>query len=130
MKVTVEMSEEQARVVVKALDIFSRLHMGQVSDVELFYRLLNVGQNKSFPSREVERLCESIKFYVFPELSPGSYHSISSEKISEDARVAFDLIQALRHPMAWKRNPEGGQTVDFYDPMKTAKSPLAKVKVE
>ena len=130
MRVNVDMSVEQARVIIKALDLLSRLHMGQMDEVELFYRWAGIPMNRPIPCEKVRQLCSMIKSQVFPELTSGGYYAISSSKISEEARVAYDLIQALRYPIAWEENPKGDITVNYDMPTQTAKCDLAKVAVE
>lgn len=129
-RVKVDMSVGQANVVLAALDLYSRLHMGQVDNVEMFYRLLGIKLNKTNQCRTVSQLCDDIKANVFPELSRDGFYGITSDKIHDDARVAWDLIQAMRRPIAWKQHPEGGMTVDFDAPLKTSGVDLAKVEVE
>jgi hypothetical protein len=58
----------------------------------------------------------------FPELTGiGHSYGIHSEKVSDNARVAFDLIQVIRNKIAWINNPKGDFFVDFDTPYKTSK---------
>lgn len=128
MRVKLDMTVAQAEVIIRALDLIGRLHMGQIDEIESVLRKLYKGK-MPFPGGDIKRLCDDIRFYAFPELERGSYYGIRSENVSDEARVGYDLIQVLRHAIAWHKRPEGGVTVDFDEPYQTSKSDMAKIEV-
>lgn len=128
MRVKLDMSVAQAEVIIRALDLIGRLHMGQIDEIEAVLRKLYTGK-MPFPSGDVKRLCDDIRFYAFPELERGCYYGIRSDQVADEARVGYDLIQVLRHAIAWHKKPDGGVKVDFDEPYKTAKHDMATVEV-
>ncbi|MFA5132557.1 MAG: hypothetical protein WC444_04545 [Candidatus Paceibacterota bacterium] len=139
MKVTLEMDENQARIVLQALDCLSRLYSGQV-DVVLHTVLVH--------SKRWKELCEvtgghgsaieSIRHLalligeLMTGLPSGTFWSIGNRRdMHENAQTAWDINEVLRHALAWFRNPKGGATVDFGEPMHwNPDQPLPKVKIE
>jgi hypothetical protein len=119
--VQVTLTPEQAGVVVDALDLFSRLHIGQFHTVaELFFDRL--------PDRETVALMENTLFdarqLAFPELTggPNQSHSMSSRKVSEVGKVAWDVQQVIRHTTSWARNPDGGMQSSYSSPLFLSKA--------
>ncbi|MFA5407736.1 MAG: hypothetical protein WC343_03090 [Bacilli bacterium] len=105
--VTLTLTEEQADTLLAALDIYSRLKMGQFSAV-----------TDLFPARHFDRTAaaaalKEARQAVMPELDPRGYYGIRNLEAGEQARVAFDVQQVLRHALAWHRYPEGGIGVCF-----------------
>jgi len=122
------MTERQAQVLVNALDLYSRIGMGQLAEVAHVLRMNVIGN----PSGTVEAL-DSVERLTREAASrwmggSGGYYGIASEKISDVFRVAWDLQQVIRYRLAWDRKPEGGIQVHFDDPMKTSEEPLAVIK--
>jgi hypothetical protein len=62
-------------------------------------------------------------------LPRNAYHGIFSDKIPDEARVAWDLHQVIRHRLSWDDQPEGGITVNFDTPMKYGKEELAIIEM-
>ena len=118
MKVTVELTEEQARVVANALDLYARIWTGQIE--EPFSQLRLSGRFPT-PDREVtDSALRILKKAFFPELSYYASYGILSPEAGENAHIAWDIYQAIRYKLAWKKYPEGGHTVDFHKPMKAS----------
>jgi hypothetical protein len=106
-----EMDEEQAIIIEWALDLFSRVHMGQWAELATW---ANVSPDEVVECGEV--LDETaVAFGVRPERN--SFYGITSNEIHDRARVAWDIQQVVRHCVAWERNPEGGFTVEFDSPL-------------
>jgi hypothetical protein len=122
------MTEKQAQVLVNALDLYSRIGMGQLTEVAHILRMTVVGN----PSGTVDAL-DAVERLTREASSmwmggSGGYYGITSEKISDVFRVAWDLQQVIRYRLAWDRKPEGGIQVHFDDPMKTSAEELAVIK--
>lgn len=121
------MSEEEAKLLCKSLDTFSRVGLGQIDNAveNIFFNL--VFQSTSFEYQDrLRSLCDRLKFLLTGHPANGSY-GIGSSAISDDFRIAFDIQQVLRHKMAWDKNPKGGIQVDYHDPMQWGKEPLPTV---
>ncbi len=110
--IRVTLTPEQARVVVTALDVLARIHIGQFHTIreQFFCQDIDVGK--------IEALMEEVKVSIFPDLTGGPSHSYGiSSCPSERGKIAWDVLQAIRHCEAYARHPEGGITVDFNTPM-------------
>ncbi len=118
MKYLLEIDEDHAKVIIKALDVFSRIHMGQLGIVteQLSFSPLfdNVGRNDF---DELIRKCKAVI-----RLGCGEHLGIRSPRVGEDAKVAYDIQQIIRYRLAWDRQPEGGHDVDFQGLFKCSKS--------
>ena len=122
------MTERQAQVLVNALDLYSRIGMGQLTEVAHILRMNVIGN----PSGTVDAL-DAVERLTREAASlwmggSGGYYGITSEKIRDVFRVAWDLQQVIRYRLAWDRKPEGGIQVHFDDPMKTSEEELAIIK--
>lgn len=130
------LSEIQARTMVDALDLFSRIQIGQLEEI------LNMARMGSIPHRddqdvsarieeikEAEPLLHEVKRLLTGH-SPNASFGILGGKTPESARVAYEIQRAIRHRLAWDRQPEGGMGVDFDDPdsLRSTGQPLAVLK--
>ena len=50
--------------------------------------------------------------------------------MTEEAKIAYDLHQVIRHQLAWDQKPEGDITVDFDTPVKFSRQALATISKE
>ena len=134
MKLYLEISEKQMDIMLAALDLYSRVRMGQYSD-------LPNSKNKYMTPSEDANL---IKRILMPELDWNAFYGIHSEKISDDARIAWDIQQVMRHMRSWHRagkDPEKDQRewtgsntmmgVSYDSPMRSSEEEeLPKIKLE
>lgn len=120
----IEVNEKQARVLIQALDLYSRLLAGQLDELNhLFVFNGNIKYNAA------EKQIDELKAILFPDLIAASSYGICGEKTPNAAKIAFDIQQAVRNAVAWDKNPEGGFQVDFDKPYKTSNEPIPKVTV-
>ena len=122
------LTEKQAQVLVDALDLYSRIGMGQLTEVAHILRMNVIGN----PSGTVDAL-DAVERLTREAASlwmggSGGYYGITSEKISDVFRVSWDLQQVIRYRLAWDRNPKGGIQVHFDEPMKSSEEPMAIIK--
>lgn len=126
--IRVTLTPEQVRVLNDALDIYSRIHIGQ------FHRIREEFWSK-LPDRaavdRMEAFLYSARQEAFPELTggPNHSHSMSGHRVKEAGKIAYDIKQVVRVANAYARHPEGGHTVDFNSPLWTSVStprPVAK----
>ena len=130
-KVKIEVDEQQARVILKALDLYGRIHMGQLD--EIYSVLRNDGKDMGVGRNEFEYEFCKLKKLLFPELEHRySYHAIGGN-IPEGPKVAYDMIQVIRNKMAWATHDgkEMPWTVDYDPPLKVSeKTDLCECEVE
>lgn len=118
-KYRMTMTEEQARLVIRALDFFSRMRMGQFAELIDLVISVKDGDIDDYRKRrdEASRILLDARNVLMPELQ--IMHSINSSYSVykfEDSHAAWRTLQAIRSFIAWHNNPEGGVTVDFYKP--------------
>jgi len=118
-------NEEQARLIVQAMDAYSRLSIGQFDAAigsTWMHKILEVDR------KEVEYHCNQLKKIFTGMDHPGASYGIYSKEILDRARIAWDIQQVVRNRLAWDKNPEGGFTVNFDSPMKSSEQPLPMIE--
>jgi hypothetical protein len=123
---TLTLSEEHAQIVVKALDLYSRIGIGQFENILEVY---DQGFVVTGELRDTARGCINRVKLIFGHPENGS-HGIHNPKVNDDFRVAYDIQQVLRHRLAFDRNPKGGITVDFDTPRAISDLPLPTIQSE
>lgn len=124
IKIKLTLNEEQARVIINALDLYTRINIGQIraiSDVFLFRRKWNWD--------EFHFYANGLKKTLFPDLQENESYGVHSSKVNESARIAWDIHQVLRHDISWFLNPNGGMTVNFDKPLKTSWHAFPEVEI-
>ena len=122
------LTRDQAALVRAALDMYFRVGMGQLRDV--VEHLLD-------PKLPIDEWCKrrdlidsvmlAARSLARPELPSNAYHSISSDKISENNRIACDIHDVIRHHLAMEASPNGW-TVAHDEPRKLSDEPLPDIK--
>lgn len=126
MKITMEMNETHACIILKALDLFSRLSCGQLDELQYFLPL-----NESAPSYDdFRKTITRLKKDLFPQLERDASYSIMSSEAKGFPQIAFEILEVLRNKIAWHKFPEGGMTVNFHEPMKISDLEFPKVIID
>lgn len=120
------LTEGQAQVLSDALDIYSRLHMGQLDSLQEILACYSKTRPGMAPFHEIRQTLQDIEPMI-TGLSNHAYYGIHSPELKDTARVAWDLHRVLRHRLAWDRNPEGGFTVQYDKPDQSSQEPLATI---
>lgn len=124
-KVTIELSEAQARIVLSAIEEWFRLRMGQYSDLANDLAFLgfkhNPGNDREFDRRickrdAIQEVVKAMLRITFPEYG-------TPEKIDPEVHVASDIWSALRYEL-WPKT-EWSST-----PIQLGHEPLPKIIVE
>ncbi len=121
---TLKISEEQARILANACEFVARIHMGQLDPV--------ADQVMSHESADIPALRDQLRGLqpLITGMSRNAYLSISSDKLSDFPRIAWELHQVIRHRLAWDRKPDGGFQVYFDKPHLLTDHPLAEITGE
>ena len=125
-KYILEMTEAQARNLVRALDLYSRIGMGQLEAVDQEVRMWSDESLSSHEEREES--IKSLKTALFGFAR--GHRAIMSERVHDQYRLAWDTMKVVRYAVAWHTRPMGGATVDFATPMKYGSEPLPKCTVK
>jgi hypothetical protein len=139
---TIQLTEEQLRLVQDALEMYSRIGIGQfwvIKDHPTFEKML---RRKCTDDGETDyslyhEIRESADRYLsigrdtlICDSTLGNHGSfgIFNEKADDSCRVAYDIVQVIRHEF-WKRNPNRSENVVMASKMLTTKD-SDKIKVE
>lgn len=121
MTITIDYSHVSS--LISALDLYSRIFMGQYSEIEWCIRLNTIKQGKPlyklFDNEELQSLLLKVREKAIPDLKGWSFngsYGIWSEKNDIRSVEAFDLQQVIRYSDAWHRHPEGGVGRNFEKP--------------
>lgn len=125
----INLTDEQARVLMDALDLYTRVHLGQfeaVADVALEY---NISTDEDCDCSNFHSLRNEINHYkwVWCGFNPNSGFGIHSKRVAEHGKMCYDMKQVIRYHLAWKHHPEGGSTVNFDTPLQIAEHPLCEI---
>ena len=149
----IEVSDEQVYVIVEALDLFSRVLIGQVEEVGGVMSKYNVNMldsevvgsvgnqytqhkpdKKAYDAHhDFTDAIRSLKHNLLGIHANGSY-GIHSDAVHDNSRVAYDIQQVLRNHLAWKNHKgdsvAGTMGVSFDKPYQTSKLELPKIVEE
>lgn len=112
---TIDVSEEQLGVILRALDVYSRIGMGQLEVAvyetvrDLFWK---AGDRETVWSHVRAHLNE-VKVYVWGHTANSSF-GIFSRDVPAECREAYDILQVCRKVRAEARGT-GGWSVDIRD---------------
>lgn len=138
-KYQLTLTEQQASIIRDALEIYSRIGMGQIgtgvtSHPDIEKRIWETSGVCSFDLSNV--IDTTVKSYIYPEFrsSINSYYGIFSEAIGDSNRIAWDIQQVIRHRLSWDKvgNPPQREWntmmgVSFDEPMKSSEEELPTI---
>ena len=122
MKITLK--DQEIITAQNALEMYIAMHLGRYGDIIMHYPFRCKDDDfKQFRSREDE--CESYLQHIRNTLMPdmqkyplrSANRGIFQPIVDDRARDAYDMLQCIRYVYAWHKHPEGGHTVNFYEPM-------------
>jgi len=118
-----KLTETQSAIVLRALELYSRLLMGQTNEVERALRESSTelpayqvpgGPDKRDILDLMKEKLEAIRRDM--GFAPGESYGIMSPQVDNLAREAFDILQVLRYRLAWSRaglDPETDRRPSF-----------------
>jgi hypothetical protein len=131
---TLTINKEQARIICEALEAYSRLKHGQIDELRNLFRDRWCKPNGSF-NWNSEYLFDALKSVIFPELEKNASYGVGN-KIYPESTVAWDIMQVLRHRLAWDRlRAEGRDQPEYWGvqynvPMRFGSEPLAQIEAK
>lgn len=120
----IECTEEQARVISRACEMYLRAHLGQwdtVCDEALMHNRDLQGDARQAILGAIRHLATA--YHGGPA---NSNLGVGSTRLAESANVAGDINQVVRHAL-WRARPKKDRcddTVDAYPGMKFGKEPM------
>ena len=98
------MTEEQAKIVSLACEFYARVRMGQFNEIVWHLLDIKIPSGEYCERREkAEQLLLDVRKQLYPDLH-GAGHSYGIGKF-DDADLAFDVHQVIRHEMGDGRTP-------------------------
>jgi hypothetical protein len=133
-KVQITMTVKQARLQMRAMDLYMRILMGQFEEIEhMFFFFGEEGEKFKRKPEDHEKMHIHLKWlkkFVYPQLSENAYWGITGQPCPEEATMIYDMYKTMDNAISWHQNPKGGWTVNFDKPMHWYKElPLPEVKV-
>lgn len=136
MKYTINMNEKQLRLVQEALDLHSRVLLGQFDEtgkVAINYNVnkLDSDKPKKHAFEEHHTFTNTLReLKSILGFHPNESYGIFNKNVHEDSRIAYDMIQVIRKHLAEKHYKEGQSrlTVNFDEPMKTSTEEFITVR--
>jgi len=133
MKITLR--NKEIITAMNALEMYIALHLGRYGDIIMMYRFLcceEALENIRTWTEECESHLKHIRDMLMPDLRDctlnGANRGIFQPIVDDRARDAYDMLQCIRYTYAWYKKPEGGQGVDFYQPMIRGRYPEPKCR--
>lgn len=112
-KYNLEITEEQAYIISNALDLYSRVLIGQFEEVANVITW-NIRKFKDIDGREISP--DNMNFFkdgiekckeVFLNIPRHGSHGIHSPEVDDSARKSYDMHQVVRNKLAWdKKNKD------------------------
>jgi len=118
----------------EALEIYSRLKHGQIHELRELFRDRWCAPNSPF-NWDNEWIFTALKSIVFPELDRNASYGVGN-KVYPESSVAWDVMQVLRHRLAWDRLKAEGKDkpehygVQYNPPMRFGSEPLAQIEAK
>ncbi len=114
-KNTIEVTDEQLKVINAALELFSRVHTGQFEYVRELFMLRNGVDAPKLQTCEYHLSMAKEAIFGFARHAS---HGICSRDISIDAQTAYDMLCVFKQHAAIKRDPAPKfRSVDYDSPM-------------
>ena len=132
---TLTMNEKQARVLEKALELMTRLGLGQVREVVGHLPRVRCPERQEDEPIKVDRevvlqMCDEI-IHALGFRGWGHSYGVGHKNIPPDAMVSYDLGAVMRNAIhSLRDDPDKHYSVWGDRPLHYGSEPLAKVEVE
>lgn len=132
-KYTIELNEEQMRLVAKSLEMHSRMICGQLGESYMppiqdkIWKLDGVEMQRK--RQTVENCLEAIKMELWPELSRHAHHGIGHD---DEADLGYEMYKCILSHFEKEREEKEGDkyvgNVHTGTPLKLTDQPFIKIK--
>ncbi len=115
---TLKISERQAGLISRAVELYARLGMSQFDVLDYFFWSKEIADLEK-ARQHLESLCQ-----IHSGLPKGTSQGIYSKKVHDDYRILFDLHQVIRNRLAWDRDPKSKtfHSVNYDEPMRASQN--------
>jgi len=133
MKVVIELTDQQAYTMMEALEMYSRVGMGQFDNIEytLSMDVFDPVVHRQEYDRELAlSYLRQARSVIFGGLSGNAYKGIM--QTSERSKISWDIYQQLRHHLTVYKHPD--EPIEtrgnaFQKPFVVSSEPLPKVTI-
>lgn len=120
-----DVTEDESTILLYALEHYARIGLGQFHHLDFLMSYLGFEFDDY---EEKERVLSDMKKVFFPDFAYNASHGIFSDKVSEKAKVAWDIYQVMKYSLDIYKKVE---TFMVRTPVKTsANTCFAVVRVE
>jgi hypothetical protein len=141
MKITINCNEKRANIILQSLDIFSRILMGQFTEIEQLFRFNNFetcSDDLYKKTDEINKLLIQVRDIIYPDLKGygnGSF-GIFNPKCPQESKIAYDIYQILERAL-YNFNKENKK--DFhphkchrceFSPLKSGNEEFVEIEIE
>jgi len=123
-KYSIKITENQADIIIRALENYSRVGIGQFKNI--FEDIFSIDVTYR---EDVTNLLDALNKAVMND-SVNKYRGICSPSTPENVKIAYEISKSLLCYRSWEKEPKGGPTVNFHEPLKISKEPLIEIKSE
>jgi len=132
MKYQATLNEKQIRVINEALELFSRLLMGQVEYTKDIF--MSKMYKEDLDSQEITKTLNEVKRAIFPDMHLNASHGMGGSETDPRAQIAWDIQQVFRHRLVWDiagnpptRNWKQMMGVQYDEPLSFGTEPLCTI---
>lgn len=126
-----KLSMEEYRVLYDALDLYTRVWIGQYDHIDSDMRWKKECEELNVHRDEIVSKFISLRAILMPEIiNIGYYGSYGIYNAGRDYRagVSYDILQGIRYKVSWFEHPEGGLQFDFNKPLYCKDDPYSPIK--
>lgn len=121
VKCNLELNAQQTELVIKALELYSRIGTGQLSALMSHPAMDTLEPDAHF---DADKALFEVKRIVFPELKEaGDAMSLRNEKVGMESKNAYDIMQAMKHELAMA-DKKGEHSVWRFEPRIAGNQPF------
>lgn len=103
MDLRIALNEQQARLIIQALDLYSRLMIGQVEALDYVFREMSARPPKeTYGQMDLEKVrvfIAELKAVTFPQHPLNGSFSIGNPAVHENARMMVDIQDVIEHAL-------------------------------
>lgn len=118
------LTETQVEVLWKALDLYARIGIGQLEAVCYCHE----HRDQYLPNREAAEAHLAEVKLLLTGCGVNSSFGITSDKVPDTYRVAFDMHNVIRHALSWEKNSKVSG-VYREKPIQWGKEPMANLVI-
>lgn len=105
MEYRIKLSEENIKLVSRALELFSRISAGQFNEVKLCYTIEKRSWDLSETDRGHYEAYLSLAAQIITGMERGASFGIFHPALEQEAKVAYHIERSIRHQL-WKDSPD------------------------